>query len=144
MRQGVHVCREPGAPAAVGPTIVLAIGGVMAYAYDELKGMTIAELRDIAQGVQPPLQGYTQMNKEHLLPALCKALNIDTHHHHHHHHAAHRHHPTETFDKAATKATLRMLKAERERALEAHDSRALHLVRRRMHALRRRIRVMAD
>ncbi len=28
------------------------------------------------------MQGYTQLNKEHLLVALCKALNIPIHEHH--------------------------------------------------------------
>ena len=54
----------------------------MAYTYDELKGKTIAELRDIAKDVShDAVQGFSQMNKDHLLPALCKALNIDTHGH---------------------------------------------------------------
>ena len=52
----------------------------MAYTYHELKEKTIQELRDIAKGVenQDAVQGYSQLNKEHLLPALCKALGIDT------------------------------------------------------------------
>jgi hypothetical protein len=113
----------------------------MAHTYDDLKAMTIAELREIAKGLQPALQGYTQMNKEHLLPAICKALGVDTHHHHH----PQRHHgSSETLDKGATKAALRALKAERDKALEAHDPDALHRIRRRLHALKRRLRVMAD
>jgi hypothetical protein len=115
----------------------------MAYTYDELKAMTIADLREIARGLQPALQGYTQMNKEHLLPAICAALGVDTHHHHRH---AHHHHPGahEAFDKTATKATLRTLRAERDRALDARDKDALHSIRRRMHALKHRLRVMAE
>src|SRR3954466_7982832 len=48
----------------------------MAYTYHELKEKTIQDLRDIAKGVenQEAVQGYSQLNKEHLLPALCKAL----------------------------------------------------------------------
>ena len=39
----------------------------MAYTYDELKHKTVAELRDIAVGIEhEALQGYTQLNKEHL------------------------------------------------------------------------------
>ena len=30
------------------------------------------------------MQGYTQMNKEHLLPAICKALDIKVEKHHRH------------------------------------------------------------
>jgi hypothetical protein len=115
----------------------------MAHTYDDLKAMTIADLREIARGLQPALQGYTQMNKEHLLPAICTALGVDAHHHHrhpqYHHHGAY-----ETFDRTATKATLRTLKAERDLALEAHDADALHAIRRRMHALKHRLRATAE
>jgi hypothetical protein len=45
--------------------------------YHHLRGSpekTAAELRDIAKALtHEAVQGYTQMNKEHLLPALCKA-----------------------------------------------------------------------
>jgi hypothetical protein len=52
----------------------------MAHTYDELKHKTVAELREIAAGLDhEAVQGYTQLNKEHLLVALCKALGIDTH-----------------------------------------------------------------
>ena len=51
--------------------------------YQSLKKMTLAELRDIAKDVQhDAVQGFTQMNKDHLLPALCTALGIDAHEHH--------------------------------------------------------------
>ena len=43
--------------------------------YEDLKKKTVAELRDLAKGLShEAVQGYTQMNKDHLLPALCKAL----------------------------------------------------------------------
>ena len=55
----------------------------MAHTYHELKEKTIQELRDIAKDVEhDAVKGYSQMNKDHLLPALCKALGIDTHEHH--------------------------------------------------------------
>ena len=55
----------------------------MPHTYEELKKKTIAELREIAKDLQhEAVQGYTQLNKEHLLPALCKALGIDSHAHH--------------------------------------------------------------
>ena len=51
----------------------------MAYTFDQLKGMTVAQLREIAAGIEhEAVKGYTQLNKEHLLTALCTALNIDT------------------------------------------------------------------
>ena len=52
----------------------------MAHTYEELKGKTVDELREIAKGLDnEAVKGFSQLNKEHLLPALCKALGIDTH-----------------------------------------------------------------
>lgn len=104
----------------------------MAHTYEELKHKTIAELREIAKGLDhEAVKGFTQMNKEHLLPAVCKALGIDMHAHH----AAVR-----SAAKADAKARLRALKAERDKALAAHDAKQLAAVRRQRHALKRRIR----
>ena len=50
----------------------------MAHTYEELRKKTVAELRDIAKDIQhDAVQGFSQMNKEHLLPAICKALGIE-------------------------------------------------------------------
>jgi DNA-binding IclR family transcriptional regulator len=103
----------------------------MPYTYEQLKSKTIAELRDIAKELSSDaVQGYSQMNKEHLLPALCTALHIDMHEHHH----------ASGIDKAGIKAKIRMLKQERDRALEAHDRSALKSLRRQVHQLNRQIR----
>ena len=99
----------------------------MAYTYHELKEKTIEDLREIAKGV---VQGYSQMNKQHLLPALCKALGIDTR----------EHHDVVGIDKGAIKAKMRELKKKRDTAIEAHDHDALKSVRRHMHSLNRQIR----
>ena len=49
----------------------------MEYTYEQLKHKTVAELRDIAKDNEhEALQGYTQLNKDHLLVALSKALGI--------------------------------------------------------------------
>ena len=49
----------------------------MTMTYEELRGKTLAELREIAKAiVHDAVQGYSQMNKEHLLPAMCQALGI--------------------------------------------------------------------
>ena len=54
-----------------------------AHTYPELKKKSLAELREIAAGIQhDAVQGATQMNKDHLLAGICKALNIDMHVHH--------------------------------------------------------------
>ena len=42
----------------------------MTHTYEALKKKTIAELREIAKDIEhEAVQGYTQLNKEHLLPA---------------------------------------------------------------------------
>src|SRR5688572_3127348 len=104
----------------------------MAMTYEELHKKTVAELREIAKGLDhEAVRGYTQMNKEHLLPAVCKALGIDTHAHHH---------VVQGFDKAGTKARMRTLRAERDKALEAHDSTRVKQIRRELHTLNHRLR----
>ena len=103
------------------------------YTYEQLKHQTVAQLREIAKDLDhEAVQGYTQLNKEHLIPAICTALGIDAH--------AHHHEVTGGFDKAAAKAKLRALKAERQAALEARDPARLRAVRRQRHSLNHRIR----
>src|SRR5437868_6846622 len=103
----------------------------MAYTYHELKEKTIQELRDIAKDIShDAVQGFSQMNKDHLLPALCKALNIDTH----------GHHAVVGIDKPVLKAKIKMLKSQRDAAMEAHDHGTLKNVRRQIHRINRDIR----
>jgi DNA-binding IclR family transcriptional regulator len=103
----------------------------MAYTYHELRVKTIQELRDIAKDVHhDAVQGFSQMNKEHLLPALCRALGIETH----------EHVVVVGVDKPTIKAKIRELKKKRDAALEAHDHGELKSVRRHIHALNRQIR----
>jgi hypothetical protein len=104
----------------------------MAMTYEELHRKTVAELREIAKGLDhEAVKGYTQMNKEHLLPAVCKALGIEAHAHHH---------VEEGFDKAGTKMRMRTLRAERAKALAAHDAARLKQLRRELHTLNHRLR----
>jgi DNA-binding IclR family transcriptional regulator len=101
----------------------------MAVTYEQLKHKTVADLREMAKGIEhEAVQGYTQMNKEHLLMALSKALGIQ-----------HEHHEVVGVDKASIKARIRQLKAQRASALEAHDHAQLKVVRRTIHRLKRRI-----
>jgi hypothetical protein len=103
----------------------------MALTYHELKAKTLAEMREIAKGLDhEAVAGYTQMNKDHLLPAICKALGID----------AHEHHTVSGIDKPAIKAKIKELKKARAAALEAHDHSQLRAVRRHIHSLNRQIR----
>src|SRR5436853_6406092 len=103
----------------------------MPYTYEQLKGKTVAELREIAKDVDhDAVRGYSQMNKEHLLPALCRALGIDMH----------EHHAVQGIDTAGIKAKIKMLKVERDKALDAHEHDKLKSVRRQIHHLNRQIR----
>jgi hypothetical protein len=107
----------------------------MAHTYEQLKHMTVAQLREIAASTQhDAVQGYTQLNKEHLLVGLCKAFNIDMH----------AHVKVAGIDKAAVKANIEDLKKQRDAALEAHDSGKLHVVRRQIHDLKRKLHAAAD
>jgi len=102
----------------------------MAYTHKELKHKTLAELRDIAKDIEhEAVQGYTQLNKEHLIVAICKALNIDMH----------AHHEVVGIDKATIKSRIKELKERRTGALAAHDHVQLKAVRRRIHRLKRQI-----
>lgn len=101
----------------------------MAHTYEELKHKTVADLREIAKGIDhEAVQGYTQLNKEHLLGALAKALGLQ-----------HEHHDVVGVDKSSIKARIRELKTQRAAALEAHDRAQLKVVRRTIHRLKRRI-----
>ena len=101
----------------------------MAYTFEELKHKTLAELREIAKGSDhEAVQGYTQLNKEHLVVALSKALGIQ-----------HEHHVVVGIDKSGIKSRIRELKTQRAAALAAHDHAQLKVVRRTIHRLKRRI-----
>ena len=90
----------------------------MTHTYEELKHKPLAELREIAAGItHEAVQGYTQLNKDHLLVALCTALAIDMK----------AHHEVKGIDKAAVKARIQESKAKRDAALAAHDRKALKL-----------------
>ena len=97
--------------------------------YEQLRHKTLTELRDMAKSSEhEAVQGYTQMNKEHLVGALAKALGIQ-----------HEHHSVIGIDKSSIKARIRELKTQREAALASHDHAQLKVVRRSIHRLKRRI-----
>lgn len=99
--------------------------------YEELKKKTVAQLREIAAGIEhEAVKGYTQLNKEHLLEAICKALNVDMH----------EHHEVVGIDKTALKSKIRVLKRKRDEAYSAHDLKQLKMYRRQIHVLKRKIR----
>jgi hypothetical protein len=102
----------------------------MAYTLHELKSKTVAQLREIAKGIDhDSLKGYSVMHKDHLIPALCNALGIDMH----------EHHQVVGLNKAAIKSQIKELKGRRDKALSAHDHRELKSVRQKIHHLKRMI-----
>jgi len=102
----------------------------MAYTHHELKHKTLVELRDIAKDIDhEAVKGYTQLNKEHLVIALCQALGIDIH----------EHHEVVGIDKASIKSRIKTLKTKRDAALAAHDHKQLKIARRGIHRLKRQI-----
>jgi DNA-binding IclR family transcriptional regulator len=103
----------------------------MEHTYEELKHKTVQQLREIAAELDhAAVQGATQMNKEHLIPAVCEALGIP----------AHEHHVAVGIDKAGIKAKIKALKSDRDKAIEAHDHKELKKVRRKIHKLKHELR----
>jgi len=99
----------------------------MAHTYEELKGKTVAELREIAKGLEhEAVKGYTQMNKDHLLVGVCKALGLDTHAHHHH--------------EAGIKAKIKALKKKRDELLASKSREGLGAILGEIHGLKHRLR----
>jgi hypothetical protein len=100
------------------------------YTYRELKKKTVVQLREIAAGIKhEAVQGYTQLNKEHLLEALCKALNIDLF----------EHRKVVGIDKSAVKAKIKELKKKRDQALAARNRGEHKTILRHIHQLKRKI-----
>jgi hypothetical protein len=106
-------------------------GETMSYTYEQLHEMTVAQLRDIAKGVEhDAVKGFSTMHKEKLIPALCKALGIDAHVHHH----------VVGLNKAQVKAEIRACKKRRDEALLKKDLVAYRNALKEIHRLKNRLR----
>lgn len=102
----------------------------MAYTFGDLKHKTVAQLREIAGEIEhEAVKGYTQLTKEPLLKAICEALGVETH----------EHHQVVGIDKRAIKLEIKELKKQRDKTLEGSDRSGLKSIRRRIHALKRKI-----
>ena len=103
----------------------------MAYTYEELSKKTVAELREIAKGIEhEAVHGYSTMHKEKLLPAICVALGIE----------AHKHHVAVLANKSQIKVEIRALKKKRDAALAAKDHKQYRDVLHELHALKNKLR----
>ena len=102
----------------------------MAHTFPELKHKTLADLKEIAAGLTPAVEGYTQMNKDHLLEAICKALNIDMH----------VHHEVKGIDKGAFKAKIGEWQKKRDEALKAKDRKQLKVALNHIHHFKHQLR----
>lgn len=103
----------------------------MDYTYDDLKTKTVAQLREIAEGLDgEKVQGYKTLHKEDLIKLLCDALGIE----------AQEHHEVVGIDKPKIKAKIKALKTKRAAALEAHDSEQLKWTRHNIKRLKHKIR----
>jgi hypothetical protein len=103
----------------------------MAHTYEELKAMKVAQLREIADGIQhEALAGHSTMHKDKLLIGLCHALGIEDH----------EHHEVVGLDKKKVKAEIRALKKKRDDALAAKDKKAFKDSLREIHRLKNKLR----
>jgi protein-arginine kinase activator protein McsA len=106
----------------------------MTYTHHDLKAKTLAELKEIAAGMEDEaVKGYSQMNKEHLVKQLCAVLKIDMH----------EHHTAKIPEKTSIKAQIRSLKQERDKLMGSHDHKQLGEIRAKIGLLKHRLRKAA-
>lgn len=100
------------------------------HSYHSLKKLNVKDLREIAKGIEhEAVQGYTQLNKDHLLEAICKALDIDMHEHHH----------AVGVNKAKIKSEIKKLKQKRDEAAAAGNHAQHKFTLRTIHRLKRKL-----
>ncbi len=103
----------------------------MQYTFHDLKAKSLAELREIAKGIESEaVKGFTQMNKEHVIRAVCAALKIDTHEHHH----------VVGIDKRSIKTSIQALKKERDELMGTGDAKRIKAIRAKITKLKHRLR----
>jgi hypothetical protein len=102
----------------------------MDYTFHDLKKKKVSELRDIAAEIEhEAVQGATQMNKEHVLEAICNALGIDMF----------EHHVSTDSHKTEIKAQIKSLKVKRDEAVAEKNKDEAKIIRRKIHHLKRKL-----
>ena len=103
----------------------------MDHTFDELSKKTVAQLQEIADGLDhEKVHGYKTLHKPDLIKLLCTALGIE----------AHEHHNIVGLDKVKIKAQIAVLKEKRTAALEAHDAAQLKRARLNIKRLKHKMR----
>jgi len=103
----------------------------MAYTFEQLSVMTVAQLREIAHGIEhDAVKAAGTMHKEKLLPALCLALGIE----------AHKHHTAIGINKSQIKSQIRLMKKKRDEALAGKDSTTYRETIHEIHTLKNKLR----
>lgn len=103
----------------------------MEHTFKELKHMKVDQLREVAAATgEDGIKGYTQLNKEHLLEAICNFYHIDMH----------EHHDVVGVDKAKLKSRIKELKKERAEAIEKKDKAKLVAARKEIKKLKNKMR----
>jgi hypothetical protein len=95
--------------------------------YHQLHKTRVVELREMA--AKYGVEGVSAMKKEQIVDFLVGKLGIDRHAH-----------GALGLNKATVKKQLHDLKSERDKAITAHDRKALKQARRKRHRLKREIR----
>ena len=103
------------------------------YTFQKLRDMKVTGLREIAMKLQnPELEGHSTWHKDRLLPVLCKVLNIPTHH------------IARGEAKTKIKTAIKKLEAKRDEKLKAKQHDQAAVARRQIHALKHKLRNMAE
>ena len=103
----------------------------MDHTFKDLKHMTVAQLREIAAETgEEGIKGYTQLNKDHLLEAICNFFHIEMH----------EHHDVVGIDKSKVKTRIKELKKERDEAIEKKDKAKLIATRKEIKKLKKELR----
>ena len=107
----------------------------MAYTYEELNKMSVIELRKIADGIDhEAVHGHITMHKEKLVPAICKALGIESH----------IHHQAKAAGKSSMKLEIRSWKKKRSDAVANKDYAQLKDIRQHIHDLKVKLRASIE